>query len=255
MLEEHGYELVIAASGHEGLRLFMSRPVDAIVLEYYLGLLDGATIADEIKQVRPEVPIVMLADHVKLPGNALKSVDALVAKCDGPDLLLATIHRVLQTKQASRHQEACAKQSTPPVGGTTANPSRPRILVVDDDPSVRESVAMLLRSVGYDVVVAEDGFGALSQLGRTPTDVVLSDLGMPGMSGYELLSEVHRRFPRILTLAMSGAYAGDELPPGVIADGFYAKGGHPRSLFRTLEEVIRSAPVRGSAHQRDIAPA
>jgi len=38
LLEEHGYELVIAANGHEGLRLFMAQPVDAIVLEYHLGL-------------------------------------------------------------------------------------------------------------------------------------------------------------------------------------------------------------------------
>lgn len=57
LLQENGYELVTATNGHEGLRLFMSRAVDAIVLEYHLGLLNGAVIAAEIKQVRPEVPI------------------------------------------------------------------------------------------------------------------------------------------------------------------------------------------------------
>jgi DNA-binding response OmpR family regulator len=103
LLQEHGYRLVTAANGNEGLRLFMSRPVDAIVLEYHLGLLDGITIANEIKQVRPEVPIVMLADHVDLPGGALKSVDALVAKADGPHFLLAMVHFVLNVKPARRH--------------------------------------------------------------------------------------------------------------------------------------------------------
>jgi DNA-binding response OmpR family regulator len=103
LLEEHGYQLLTAANGHEGLRLFMSRPVDAIVLEYHLGLLDGATIADEIKQVRPEVPIVMLVDHVDLPSGALKAVDALVAKSDGPHFLLAIVHFVLSVKPARRH--------------------------------------------------------------------------------------------------------------------------------------------------------
>ena len=83
-LEKHGYELVTAVNGHEGLRLFMSRHVDAIVLEYHLGLLDGAAIAHEIKQLRPEIPVVMLANHSELPGGALKSVDALVAKKDAP---------------------------------------------------------------------------------------------------------------------------------------------------------------------------
>lgn len=102
LLQEDGYELVTAANGHEGLRLFMSRPVDAVVLEYHLGLLDGAVIADEIKQVRPEVPIVMVTDHLEIPGSDLKSVDALVAKADGPHFLLATVHFVLNVKPRAR---------------------------------------------------------------------------------------------------------------------------------------------------------
>jgi DNA-binding response OmpR family regulator len=67
LLEENGYELVTATNGRDGLRLSMSRPVDAIVLEYRLGLLDGSVIAAEIKQVRPKLPIIMLADHAELP--------------------------------------------------------------------------------------------------------------------------------------------------------------------------------------------
>ena len=98
LLQEHGYELVTAENGHEGLRLFMSRPVDAIVLEYHLGLMDGATVAHEIKQVSPAVPIVMLSDHMELPDGALKSVDALVVKCDGLQFLLASINSVLAAK-------------------------------------------------------------------------------------------------------------------------------------------------------------
>jgi CheY-like chemotaxis protein len=61
--------VLTAANGHEGLRLFMSQPVDAIVLEYHLGLLDGAAIAHEIKHVRPDVPIVMLADRGERTEN------------------------------------------------------------------------------------------------------------------------------------------------------------------------------------------
>jgi DNA-binding response OmpR family regulator len=104
LLQEHGYELTTATNGCDGLRLFMSRPVDAVVLEYYLGLLDGTAVADEIKHIRPDVPIVMLVDHVELPADALKSVDALVAKADGPHFLLATVHFVLNVKPTQRHE-------------------------------------------------------------------------------------------------------------------------------------------------------
>jgi DNA-binding response OmpR family regulator len=100
LLEQNGYQLVTATNGHDGLRLFMSRPVDAIVLDYHLELLDGGVVADEIKKVEPKVPIVMLAQDLELPVVALKVVDALVVKSDGPDLLLATIRSLLDGKTA-----------------------------------------------------------------------------------------------------------------------------------------------------------
>ena len=98
-LQEHGYELLTAHNGSEGLNLFRSRAVDAIVLEYHLGLLDGATVANAIKMTRPELPIVMLADNVELPSGALNSVDALVADADG---LLATVHSVLNVQRREK---------------------------------------------------------------------------------------------------------------------------------------------------------
>lgn len=102
LLTEHGYELATATTGSDGLRLFMSRPVDAVVLEYHLGLLDGVPVADQIKRVRPGIPIIMVVDHVELPADALESVDALVVKSDGPHFLLATIYFVLNVKPAQR---------------------------------------------------------------------------------------------------------------------------------------------------------
>ncbi len=103
LLQEH-YELVTATNGQEGLRLFMSRPVDAIVLDYHLGLLDGAVVATAIKRVKPNVPIIMLAGDVDLPDDALQAVDALVAKSDGPISLLETVHSVLRAKLTERHE-------------------------------------------------------------------------------------------------------------------------------------------------------
>jgi len=79
-----------------------SRPIDAIVLEYHLGLMDGAVVAADIKKVKPQLPIVMLADHLDLPDGALKSVDALVIKSDGAHFLWATVHFVLNVKPTQR---------------------------------------------------------------------------------------------------------------------------------------------------------
>jgi len=100
LLQERGYELLTATSGHEGLQLFMSQPVDAIVLDYQLGLLDGGVVAAEIKRVKPQIPIVMLAEYMDIPIAALNSVDAVVAKSDLAHTLLETVHSVLYTQPA-----------------------------------------------------------------------------------------------------------------------------------------------------------
>jgi DNA-binding response OmpR family regulator len=103
LLKEHGYELLTATNGREGLRLFMSQPVDAIVLDYQLGLLDGGIVAAAIKEVQPDVPIVMLAEALELSVAALNSVDALVAKADLAQSLLATVHSLLRGKLTRGH--------------------------------------------------------------------------------------------------------------------------------------------------------
>lgn len=76
----------------------MSRPVDAVVVEYYLGLLDGAVVADEIRRVRPQIPIVMVANPAELPHEALNSVDTLVDQRAGGHFVWAAIHFLLTTK-------------------------------------------------------------------------------------------------------------------------------------------------------------
>ncbi len=125
--------------------------------------------------------------------------------------------------------------------------SKRQVLVVDDDASVRDTVARLLMSAGYDVVAAEDGLEALLHLNKVIPDVIVSDLNMPGMSGFDLLSVVRRCFPGIVIVAMSGAYSNsDELPAEVVADGFYSKGENPNNLFGILAQLLRNVPARSA---------
>jgi DNA-binding response OmpR family regulator len=105
LLQENGYELVTATNGRDGLRLFMSRPVDAIVLDYHLGPRHGGMVAAELKKVNPQVPIVMLIERLELPDGTWKSVDAVVIKSDGPHFLLATVHFVLNVRPAQPRRD------------------------------------------------------------------------------------------------------------------------------------------------------
>lgn len=132
-----------------------------------------------------------------------------------------------------------------------------RVLVADDEPGVRESMAMLLIATGYEVSTAQHGLDALRQLRSQPIpDVIVSDLAMPQMSGFELLSVVRRRFPEIAVLAVSGAYdALNFIPGGVIADAFYAKGAnHPEELSRIVGELIKTSAMRAANHREHSVP-
>jgi CheY-like chemotaxis protein len=111
------------------------------------------------------------------------------------------------------------------------------LLVVDDEPYIRLALTNVLAEVGYSVRTAEDGLSALLQIRNEVPGLLLSDLNMPNMSGFELLSVVRRRFPEILTIAMSGSFSGNEAPSGVAADGFYQKGSSIAALLRIIETL------------------
>ncbi|MGA3132490.1 MAG: response regulator [Terracidiphilus sp.] len=125
--------------------------------------------------------------------------------------------------------------------------TKEKLLVVDDEPSIRESLSSLFTEIGYPVRAAEDGFTALIEIRKEIPDIILSDLNMPGMSGFEFLSVVRRRLPTIPVIAMSGAFSGDEVPSGVAADAFYQKGSGIRSLLKILEGL--TPPKRMPAQQ------
>jgi CheY-like chemotaxis protein len=118
-----------------------------------------------------------------------------------------------------------------------------KLLIVDDQISARISLAHIFMDLGYEVRCAEDGFSALVKVREEFPDVILSDLNMPGMSGFEFLSVVRRRFPVIRVIAMSGAFSGDSIPQGVASDAFYEKGTHLGTLLKIVEAVsYRESP-------------
>ncbi len=77
------------------------------------------------------------------------------------------------------------------------------ILVVDDDPVSRLVVSEYLRKQGYEVRVAEQGLDALDLLKAEPCDVLITDISMPEMDGFELMKAISLQFPQIPVIAMS----------------------------------------------------
>jgi CheY-like chemotaxis protein len=74
---------------------------------------------------------------------------------------------------------------------------RANLLVVDDQALIRTCLSEVLTKHGYGVRSAPDGFSALAEIRKEAPDLIVSDLNMPRMSGFELLSVIRRRFPSI----------------------------------------------------------
>jgi CheY-like chemotaxis protein len=126
---------------------------------------------------------------------------------------------------------------------------RPRahLLVVEDEPTIRQLFSTLLEASGYSVAQAKDGFAALEQIRKRRPALILSDLNMPRMTGFELLSIIRRRFPQIHVIAMSGGFSGDSIPDGVAADAFYEKSGRSITTLVEVIERILEEPVDAAA--------
>ncbi len=126
-----------------------------------------------------------------------------------------------------------------------ASPFPYRILIVEDNPSLQELGKMLLEAQGYEVRGAADGFEGLGALKQSLPDIIISDLQMPNMNGFEFLSVVRRRFPDIPVIAISGEFSGLSIPESVLADAFFPKGGYnANELFEKIIELLHELPTR-----------
>ena len=138
--------------------------------------------------------------------------------------------------------------------GGKMSDSRSNLLVVDDAAMVLMCLSAILTESGYSVRTAHDGFSALTEIRRDVPDLIISDLNMPRMSGFELLSVVRRRFPAIRVIAMSASWSGEGVPPGVAADAFYEKGTNPGFLLRIVEAMTQSNPPSHLDRPSALAP-
>ncbi len=98
LLEENGYEVLEATGGPEGLKLFLSHSVDAVVLDYQMPGMNGDVVAAKMKRARSQVPIMLLSAYGPLPESKLKSVDTFLSKSQPPATLLSTLHDLLDDR-------------------------------------------------------------------------------------------------------------------------------------------------------------
>lgn len=118
-----------------------------------------------------------------------------------------------------------------------------RALVVDDAPDVTEMLAMVMRHAGYEVTMAFSGSGALDAANREHFDVIVSDIGMPGMNGYELAAGLralpsYRNVPLVAVTGFA-MYADRDRALQSGFNAYLSKPINPLDLIEVIERLRR----------------
>ena len=100
-MQSQGYCVMTAAKPQEGLEIFATKDVDAVILDYAMPDLNGEAVAVTMKKMKPKVPIVMFTGVSAINKETHQHIDALVAKGCPPNVLLKTIDSLLQIRIAS----------------------------------------------------------------------------------------------------------------------------------------------------------
>ena len=115
-----------------------------------------------------------------------------------------------------------------------------RILTVDDSKTMRDMVSFTLKSGGYDTLEAGDGVEALTTLGDAPIDLIITDLNMPNMDGFELINQLrngHYKYTPILVLTTESELQKKEQGKTLGATGWIVKPFNPDKLLQVVKKV------------------
>jgi GAF domain-containing protein/CheY-like chemotaxis protein len=223
-LAKEGFRVVAAAGGEEGLRLARELRPDAITLDVMMPGLDGWTVLAALKAdpTVADIPVIMLTivDDKNL-GYALGAADYLTKPIER-DRLLAVL-------RSHRRDHP--------------------VLVVDDDVTLRQLLWRMLEPEGYTVVEAENGRVALERLRSVSPSVVLLDLMMPEMDGFEFVAEFRRHdawraIPIVVITARDLSREDREQLNGHVQK-ILQKGAHGRDqLLAEVRELVAASVAR-----------
>ena len=102
VLEREGYVVHTATDGPTGIRVFRQHPVDAVVLDFAMPGMDGGAVATALKEIRPNIPILLLSAYLTLPEEVQRMVTLVANKGDGAIALLQNVRKILDSSGEQR---------------------------------------------------------------------------------------------------------------------------------------------------------
>lgn len=228
VLAKEGFQVVTAAHGQEGLRLARAVHPMAITLDVLMPEMDGWNVLTALKTdpALAAIPVLMLSitDNQRR-GFALGAADFLMKPID-------TVHLIGRLQQ---FKDNCAS---------------PPVLIVEDDPGLRELLRRQLQKAGWTVAEAGNGREALARLTSIQPAVILLDLMMPEMDGFTFLEELRKhddwRAIPVIVVSAKDITPADQLRLNGAVTSILQKGSYTcEALFQQVRELVHaSIPAR-----------
>ena len=229
-LTRSGYETVVATSGQQGLKLAREIQPCAITLDVMMPEMDGWSVLAELKadSTLSDIPVVMVSMlDDKTAGYTLGATSYLTKPVDR-DALIAAINR---------HHGASGS-----------------VLIVEDDDDTRGMMVRIVEAAGFTVIEADNGQTAIDALERSEPDLILLDLMMPVMDGFEFITSLRSRtdrhdVPVVIVTAKDLTQSEKDFLNGRVQN-VLEKGAYTREQ---LLSVLRSALAEQSAASTEAA--
>lgn len=203
VLNSHGHEVVIASNGRDALKLFVERRPRLTLVDISMPGIDGIELLKQIHWMDPLAVVMVLTG---LEANALKKYAVELGATeflhkDVPlERLIGAVNRAL--RRSEKTSAACL--SAGPAGKPIGLGDPASIMVVDDDPIIRELLADFLTQRGYHVLTAQNGAAALMVADEKPPGLVVLDICLPDMNGVTVLRELRARKYSGAVIVLSG---------------------------------------------------
>jgi CheY-like chemotaxis protein len=207
VFNRNGYQVLSATSGFEGLTLFRQYAPRVTILDLRMPEMDGLTVLKEIHAYDPQAAVIILGggatEEQENQARGLRVTD-FIRKGLSLDVLVASVNRVVQLP-------AKPPSSLPASGGVAVADTGETILVVDDEPLIRDLLVQFLSLRGYRALGVKDGADALAMVEQAPPDLILLDLFLPGMDGAEALRQLRQRDYAGGVILITGSHDEDTL--------------------------------------------
>jgi DNA-binding response OmpR family regulator len=241
-IESQNFKVLIARDGEEGLNSIKNLKPDLVLLDMVMPKVTGYDVLKTLKDNKIKLPVIIISNSGQPvdveKAMALGACDYMVKAELDPDEIIKKIKACLGEENKSSNATAIGQAGKKQRSKAEKRSKGKIILVAEDDMFLRELCSKKMVKMGYDVEEAVDGLVAFEKIKNNKPDLVLLDVIMPGMEGFEILKKVRSHSDKKIAstpiVVLSNLGQEDDVKKGLElgANDYLVKANH------TMEEIV-----------------